>query len=335
MYNRNLFEIVYEDHKEIYDLDTLNCYLIYMPFDELISNLDNINLNDDNQIIKIDKDKKLFSKDWISKYETFKHNNMCLILYKEEKNYIKVAEIEFINFELSDIDVIFKEINNLKKENVNLKNRISELENINKQPVISDELSTYFEYKKNKLKCTLKDMYSNIKILYEDNIFVYILYELLIEKGQVNIISADNMIIKELIVSYVYDTRLSYGNQVINVKYIQPYIPSRKFSCEFFETIEIIIVGSNNNYDIGKRFNFNTPEFNRNLYGIYSDVSNQIEFFKKFKNLKKLIFYDIEVRYQNKESGDYDYYFFPLPEKYIQELKENFGDKLEIKSWNE
>ena len=179
MYNRNLFEIVYEDHKEIYDLDTLNCYLIYMTFDELISNLDNINLNDDNQIIKIDKDKKLFSKDWISKYETFKHNNMCLILYKEEKNYIKVAEIEFINFELSDIDVIFKEINNLKKENVNLKNRISELENINKQPVISDELSTYFEYKKLISKCFIENNnnnYSMVKLIFYMkiiNIFMY------------------------------------------------------------------------------------------------------------------------------------------------------------------
>ena len=121
MYNRNLFEIIYDDHKEIYDLDTLNCYLIYMSFEELISDLDNINLNDENYIIKIDKDKSLFSKDWISKYETFKHNNICLILYKEEPDYIKVAEIEYINVELTDIEVLFKEINILKKENDYLK----------------------------------------------------------------------------------------------------------------------------------------------------------------------------------------------------------------------
>ena len=130
MYNRNLFEIIYDDHKEIYDLDTLNCYLIYMSFEELISDLDNINLNDENYIIKIDKDKSLFSKDWILKYETFKHNNICLILYKEEPDYIKVAEMEYINVELSDIEVLFKEINILKKENDDLKNKISLFKNL-------------------------------------------------------------------------------------------------------------------------------------------------------------------------------------------------------------
>ena len=291
-----------------------------MTFDELISNLDNINLNDDNQIIKIDKDKKLFSKDWISKYETFKHNNMCLILYKEEKNYIKVAEIEFINFELSDIDVIFKEINNLKKENVNLKNRISELENINKQPVISDELSTYFEYKKINFKCSIKNHPQyNIKILYEDNIFVYV--SMSVNKNSDNdIFYHDDMIIKELTIFDIEKIKFKNIYQSTNpfYSYIQVLTPSFKYKIRsgvYLETIEIINLGSNINYKRGKNINFTIPEVNTFIDTKYINFSKQFENLKQFKNLKKIILFDIEVGYPNKESGNYDYYFFPLPEK--------------------
>ena len=223
-----------------------------MTFDELISNLDNINLNDDNEIIKIDKD-KLFSKNLISKYESFKHNNMCLILYKEEKDYIKVAKIEFINVELSDIKFILKDINNFKKENINLKNRISELENINKQPLIFDELSTYFEYKNLISKFFIENNnnnYSIVKLIFYMKIINIFMYQ----SNQSILIFYITMIIYYLKKYIVFPEHWKYQYLIhflityIITKFIKPVLKLgtifKKFNI-FYETVEIIHFGNN------------------------------------------------------------------------------------------
>ena len=397
MYDKNLFEIVYDDHKEVYDLDSLNCYLIYMSFDQLISNLNNIDLNDNNEIILINKDKTLFSIDWFSKYNTYKYNNMCLILYKQEPDYIKVAEIEFINVEFSDNELIFKEINFLKKENNYLKNKINEINEINNNEIIflkkenelfknkiidldnlnqlnidknsiSKELLSYFSHKKFLIKIYI-DNYNKsinnandssnmknpnrkeIKILHEDDIYLYTTINIDLQYGVVDFSilnensdfysDKSNLICKEL---YIYE-KIDYyvGFRFIPPRNINLY-DNRLLI--LYNEIEIIFLGSNKYYDIGKNANdkFVEVSINKNvkLNELYkydnfykTGKLNIIEFLNKFKKLKKIILYDCEIntlfldgRFVN------DHFFYKVNDEYINLLKENFGDILEIKSWN-
>ena len=341
MYDKNLFEIVYDEHKELYDLDTLNFYLIYMSFDELIRTLNMIDLNNNDEIIKINKDIKLFSTDWFLKYKTYKYNNKCLILYKQEPDYIKVAEIEFISVELSDIEFLFNEIKVLKKENENFKNKISELENLNQFNIdkisklenlnnlniikvlkeidnfktsdfMSEELLLFFKKQKEQIK--KNNNISADTILYEDNINIY-----LICKPGASFPPNPCIIYKQLyIYNYIDVTQMN----------MKGYLPfgSYRDDIDLINTIEIIYLGNNINYNeknFGKNIEFRN-NFMNNIPFSQNGINDMIIRLKKFKNLKKIILYDI-----NMSSGPYHYFFKPQKE-YIEELKNNFGEKLEL-----
>ena len=391
MYDKNLFEIVYEDHKEIYDLDTLNCYLIYMSFNELISKLDLIDLNDNNEminkldpidlndnniIIKINRDKSLFSKDWILKYETFKANNMCLILYKQEPDYIKVAEIEFISVELSDIEFLFNELNKCKneiaiskKENEQLKNKIFELENLNNQSLLSKEILSYFEYKKNLIKSDINNFnimiqsntifiarnyqllpeYPNkfvnyIKILYEDNIYIYSTIDIFNYNEKIYIFPElyfgdyANIIYKELYVYNFYEQSNMVANLIkFNYESHNKKILYKDLYKNLYDNVEIIHLGTNKNYNIGIEYPKNgfdpRPGYGYDItislwfQSLEQNFNNTIQNLNNFKNLKKIIIYDNEFVFGNK------HYFLPINKNIIKILKENFEQKVEINSW--